>query len=87
MHALRLARSQIGKWQYCLAKTNCEHFVKWATGLNVSSTQVVAGTTGAVLGAGLVGTYVENPKFARFLGAIVTLGGLAILATKAAERH
>ncbi|MDF9401348.1 lecithin retinol acyltransferase family protein [Vibrio sp. 1180_3] len=83
---LELARSQIGKWKYSLTDRNCEHFAKWATGLKVSSTQVVAGTAGAVLGAGLVGLCSENPKFAKFLGGAVALGGLAVLVTKAIEK-
>lgn len=83
---LELARSQIGKWKYSLTDRNCEHFVKWATGLKVSSTQVVAGTAGAFLGAGLVGLCSENPKFAKFLGGAVALGGLAVLITKAIEK-
>ncbi|HDY7489309.1 TPA: lecithin retinol acyltransferase family protein [Vibrio vulnificus] len=83
---LELARSQIGKWKYSLTDRNCEHFAKWATGLKMSSTQVVAGATGAVLGASLVGLCSENPKFAKFLGGALALGGLAVLATKAVEK-
>lgn len=83
---LRLARLKIGDWKYSLADNNCEHFAKWATGLKVSSTQVVAGATGAVLGASLVGLCSENPKFAKFLGGAIALGGLAVLASKAVEK-
>ncbi|CSB19652.1 H-REV 107-likeprotein [Vibrio cholerae] len=52
----------------------------------MSSTQVIAGATGAVLGASLVGLYSENPKFAKFLGGALALGSLAVLATKAVEK-
>lgn len=83
---LKLARSQIGKWKYSVTDRNCEHFAKWATGLEMSSTQVVAGATGAVLGASLVGLCSENPKFAKFLGGALALGSLAVLATKAVEK-
>jgi hypothetical protein len=82
MHTLQQARSQIGKWKYSLLDNNCEHFVKWATGLKVSSTQVVAGRSGAVLGFGLVGVFAEKPQFAKLLGWGFLLAGFAILATK-----
>lgn len=80
------ARSQIGKWRYSLTHQNCEHFVKWATGLEVSSKQVVAGTTGAVVGAGAVALISENPKWFYFLGGALLVGGFAIAATKALEK-
>ncbi|GAM65451.1 H-REV 107-related protein [Vibrio ishigakensis] len=83
---LKLARSQIGSWKYSLIDNNCEHFAKWATGLDVSSTQVIAGASGALAGVAIIGTFSENPKFAKFLGGIVLIGGLAILATKAVEK-
>ncbi|EKF9596217.1 lecithin retinol acyltransferase family protein [Vibrio cholerae] len=83
---LKLARSQIGTWKYSLTDRNCEHFTKWATGLKISSTQVVAGATGAILGASFVGLFSENPKFAKFLTGAVALGGLAVLAAKAVEK-
>ncbi|EKO3549517.1 lecithin retinol acyltransferase family protein [Vibrio fluvialis] len=83
---INLARSQIGKWSYSLTDRNCEHFIKWATGLKISSTQIVAGTTGIILGASLVGLISEKPKFANFLGGALALGGLAVLATKAVEK-
>lgn len=41
------ARSQIGNWGYSVTSNNCEHFVKWSSGLKVSSTQVKAGVGGA----------------------------------------
>ncbi len=83
---LELARSKIGSWNYSVSDRNCEHFAKWATGLKVSSTQIVAGTTGAVLGASLVGICSENPKFAKFLTGALALGTLAVIATRAVEK-
>jgi len=81
------ARSQIGKWRYSLTKQNCEHFVKWAAGLEVSSRQITAGTTGAVVGAGAVAVLSENPKWFWFLGGAMLVGGLAIAITKATEKE
>lgn len=52
----------------------------------MSSTQVVAGATGAVLGVGLVGLCSEKPRFAMFLGGAVALGSVAVLAAKAVEK-
>ncbi|EOY4517341.1 lecithin retinol acyltransferase family protein [Vibrio vulnificus] len=83
---LRLSRSKIGSWVYSLTDNNCEHFAKWATGLKVSSTQVVAGVSGAAAGAALVGLCAENPKAAKLLGGAVVLGGLAVLAARAVEK-
>jgi len=80
------ARSQIGSWSYSVTSNNCEHFVKWATGLKVSSTQVKAGVAGAGAGIALVGLCSENPKFVKFLGWSVVLGGLAVLGAKALEK-
>lgn len=80
------ARSQIDNWVYSLTSKNCEHFVKWAARIEVSSKQVAATTTGAVLGATFVGMCAENPKFVHFLGGAVVLGGLALLGTKALEK-
>ncbi|MBB1315762.1 MULTISPECIES: lecithin retinol acyltransferase family protein [Aliivibrio] len=80
------ARSQIGLWPYSVTSKNCEHFVKWATGLKVTSTQVTAGVVGAGAGIALVGLCSENPKFAKFLGWSILLGGLAVLGAKAVEK-
>jgi hypothetical protein len=83
---LKLARSKIGTWVYSVTDHNCEHFAKWASGLKVSSTQVVAGTSGAILGATIVGFYSEKPKAAKILGGAVLLAGLAVLASKATQQ-
>jgi len=80
------ARSQIGQWTYSITDRNCEHFVKWASGLKVSSTQVKAGIAGAVVGVTAVAALAENPKLLKFLGGALVIGGLAVLATKALEK-
>lgn len=80
------ARSQIGIWPYSVTKNNCEHFVKWSSGLKVSSTQVKAGTVGAIIGAVTVGKLSENPKAINILGGAVLLGGIAVMISKAVER-
>jgi len=81
------ARSQIGSWGYSLTSSNCEHFVKWATGLQASSTQVKAGVGGAVVGASLVGLLSDNPKLIKFLGGALLAGGIAVATTKAIEKR
>ena len=83
---LAMARSQIHQWQYSVTSNNCEHFVKWVAGLEVSSKQVVAGITGAVAGATAVGLFAERPTTAKFLGSALLLGGLAVIASKASEK-
>jgi hypothetical protein len=83
---LAMARSQVNQWRYSIRKNNCEHFAKWATGLEVSSTQVVAGVSGAVLGATAVGVIAEKPTTVKFLGGALLLGGLAVLASKANKK-
>ncbi len=81
------ARSQIGKWSYSITSKNCEHFVKWASGLQVTSKQVVAGVGGATAGVALVGLLSENPKPIKFLGGALFVGGLAVAATRAAKKY
>ena len=83
---LRDARSLIGVWPYSPISNNCEHFVNWATNLEVKSTQVVAGVGGALAGAVLVGLLSEKPDSAKFLGGALLLGGLAVAGSKAAEK-
>jgi len=80
------ARSKIGSWRYSVTDNNCEHFVKWASGLKVTSTQVKAGVGGAVTGAAVVGLVAENPKTLKFLGGALLLGGLAMYATRPKEK-
>ena len=86
LEMLRLARSQINIWKYSLTSRNCEHFVKWVTNVEVSSKQVVAGVSGGIVGAALVGALVEKPNMVKFLGGALLLGGLAIYATKAKQK-
>lgn len=80
------ARSQIGQWSYSLTTRNCEHFVKWATGLEITSKQVKAGVGTGLTTAAVLGLCSENPKFAKILGWSVALGGLAVLYAKATEK-
>jgi hypothetical protein len=81
------ARSQIGKWNYSIATNNCEHFVKWSSGINVTSTQVVAGVGGAVVGALIINEICENPKLIQFLGGSIAIAGLAILLTRPKKKN
>ncbi|MXR68130.1 hypothetical protein GNT65_05505 [Shewanella sp. JBTF-M18] len=83
---LKTARSQIGKWTYSVESKNCEHFVKWASGLEVSSTQVVNTTAGLIAGAALVGVVAENPKFVHFVGGALLVGGIFLALTRASEK-
>ncbi|WP_067514981.1 lecithin retinol acyltransferase family protein [Endozoicomonas ascidiicola] len=83
---LKAARSQIEKWIYSVDSNNCEHFVKWASGLDVTSTQVVNTTAGLITGAALVGVVAENPKFVHFVGGALLVGGIFLALTRAAEK-
>ncbi|MFC0118300.1 lecithin retinol acyltransferase family protein [Pseudoalteromonas xiamenensis] len=85
--ALDLARSQIDMWKYSLTTNNCEHFVKWAVGLEVSSKQVVAGVIGATLGAAIVKAYAENPTTIKMLGGSLALGSLLVVGARAIEKN
>ena len=81
------ARSQIGRWKYSVVTKNCEHFVKWASGMPVSSSQVTAGVLGGIAGALLVGSLSEKPNFVKLLAGACFAGGLAINDTKVIEKH
>lgn len=83
---LAAARAQIGQWRCSLTSNNCEHFVKWVAGLEVSSKQVVSGVAGALVGATVVGLIAEKPTTSKFLGGALLLGGLAVLASKADKK-
>ncbi|MBR9865869.1 MAG: hypothetical protein GYB18_02005 [Oceanospirillales bacterium] len=80
------ARSQIGNWVYSVTDNNCEHFVKFSSGLKVSSSQVKAGVGGAAIGAIAVAALAENPKAIKILGGAVLLGGIAVMISKAVEK-
>jgi hypothetical protein len=82
---LQDARTQIGKWVYSVTDNNCEHFVKWSSGLKVSSTQVKSSIGGAAVGAVAVATLSETPKAMKILGGAVLLGGVALMLSKAVE--
>lgn len=85
---LSLAKSQIGRWKYSVLNRNCEHYVRWAAGLDVSSTQVIAGYTGALAGASLVGLLSKKPKVLACLWGAAALGSLAVLGSRAImKRH
>lgn len=77
------ARSQIGRWIYSVTGNNCEHFVKWSLGKEVSSTQVKAFVSGAIVGGIVAATLSEKPKTINVLGGAVLGAGLGVLATKA----
>lgn len=79
------ARSQIGNWAYSLTDNNCEHFVKWSSGLQVSSSQVQAGVGGLIVGGVAIATLAENPKVMKIVGGGVLLGGIAVMLSKAFE--
>ncbi|KEI70152.1 lecithin retinol acyltransferase family protein [Endozoicomonas elysicola] len=83
---LNTARSQIGKWKYSVESNNCEHFVKWASGLEVTSAQVVNTSAGLITGAVLVGVVAENPKFVHFLGGALLVAGIFLALTRASEK-
>lgn len=85
--ALTAARSQIGKWAYSVTGRNCEHFVKWATGLEVTSTQVKAGVAGAAVGAVSVAVLCKEPKLAKFLAGALIVGGIATFVARATEKN
>ena len=84
---LQVARSQVGKWKYSVESGNCEHFIKWVSGLEVTSTQVTNTAIGAATGALVVGLVAENPKFIHFLGGALFVGGVALALTRATEKQ
>nr|VVV06047.1 hypothetical protein AW0309160_03531 [Aliivibrio wodanis] len=79
---LNKARTQIGKWSYSVTSNNCEHFIKWASGVKVTSEQVVNGFAGGTAGLGLVAACSENPTPLKLLGGFVLGLGVAVAATK-----
>ena len=80
------ARSQVGQWAYSLTDSNCEHFVKWSSGLKISSSQLKAGAGGAAIGALAVAALAEKPEAIKILGGAVLLAGIAVMASKAIEK-
>ncbi|EDM65064.1 H-REV 107-related protein [Moritella sp. PE36] len=80
------ARSQIGTWKYSLTDNNCEHFVKWSSGLKVSSSQIKAGVGGLAIGGVAVVALAENPRAMKIVGGAVLLGGIAVMLAKAVEK-
>lgn len=84
---LAKARSVIGKWNYSVLERNCEHFVKWAAGLKITSRQVVSGVAGGVAGGALVAAISEEPKLLPILGGGLLVAGIAVWAAKASEKR
>ena len=85
-HILAAARSMIGQWHYRALSGNCEHFTKWAVGLEVSSSQVTAGVVGVTIGATLVTSLSKNPKGTAIIGGTLLGGLLFLTTTRAAEK-
>jgi len=79
------ARTQIGMWVYSITQNNCEHFVKWSSGLKVASSQVKAGIGGALVGGIAVAIFAEKNKTIKILGGAVIIAGIAIFTSKAEE--
>jgi len=84
---LSIARSQIGKWVYSLTESNCEHFVKWSTGLEITSAQVKSAFIGAATGATLVGLAAKKPNAIKFLTGALIIAGLCVSFSKAREKQ
>ncbi|MGF1805846.1 lecithin retinol acyltransferase family protein [Aliivibrio sifiae] len=74
------ARSQIDSWKYSLFNNNCEDFVYWASGINISSKQVVGSVTGATIGTAAVALFSDKPTSSKLLfgGAIGLFFGLLV---------
>jgi hypothetical protein len=71
---LTKARSQIDVWQYSLINNNCEDFVYWASGINVSSKQVVGSVTGATIGVAVAAICSDKPTSSKLIfGGLVGL--------------
>lgn len=81
------ARWQIDRWDYSLTGNNCEHFIHWATGHRVRSSQVQASVLGTV--AGVAFTTFLGPKYrvAKLIGSAVIAGGSALMASKARKHR
>ena len=80
------AKSQINTWSYSVINNNCEHFVKLVNGLEVTSTQVKFGITGAVAGFVLVKKFSEEPNFLKLLAGAIVVGGISVALTRAIEK-
>ncbi|KEQ18105.1 lecithin retinol acyltransferase family protein [Endozoicomonas numazuensis] len=80
------ARTQIGSWDYCVRTKNCEHFIKWAGGLKVTSAQVRNGVGAGVATVAVVAVLAEKPTALKYLGGFVLAAGIAVALTKAAEK-
>lgn len=76
---LKMARSQIDKWDYNFVSRNCEHFAYWAAGLNMSSQQVKSTLSGALLFGGMTAVLMKKQSIPLILG-LTLIGGWCGLA-------
>ncbi|MBB1485929.1 lecithin retinol acyltransferase family protein [Oceanospirillum sediminis] len=83
---LKKARGQVDQWRYSVSRNNCEHFVKWATGMKLSSRQVRSCIEGAVVGGVVAGMATKKTRWLNVLGGAVTMAGLAVASSRASKR-
>lgn len=83
---LSAAREHIGKWQYSVMSRNCEHFITLVTGHPVSSTQVIAGVGGALVGAAAAANFAKNPDAIKLLAGAALIAGIAVYAVRRTEK-
>lgn len=84
---LSQARSKIGKWTYSLTSHNCEHFAKWAAGLNVTSQQVTGGVVGAIGGTVIAGMLTEKPSMLQLAAGALAGSILGVATARPATQH
>jgi hypothetical protein len=77
---LEKARKQIGIWSYNLANRNCEHFVNWCTGLEVTSKQVKWGAGMGITAALLAYACTKDQRLIKATASLAagTITGVAI---------
>lgn len=80
------AKSKIDLWSYSVLNNNCEHFIKWVNGLEITSAQVKSGVIGGVAGIALAKTLSEKPSFLKLFGGAVIVGGVAVALTRVSEK-
>jgi len=83
---LRNARSMIGKWKYNVTNRNCEHFVNFVTKGELTSKQVKAGLAAGTIGALAAAALSDDPKVVKVAGVALLCAGVAVFASKAAEK-
>jgi len=77
--AILSARSQINKWAYSITSNNCEHFVKWVTGKEVTSLQVKASVGATLVGGALAAKLLKESTPAKVFGIAALSGGCGTL--------